>query len=140
MKRNVDFDIVVIGGGIVGLASAYKIVLNHPHIRIAVLEKEEKLAEILPALRTKAEMAMEKQSAEIYEGVTGIKSILEGMARKGGKADEYVIMGASEELPMGKYLNSWLKRWTASGNPIRMIFRLIFISAMMILLFSKRYI
>ncbi len=44
MKRNVDFDIVVIGGGIVGLASAYKIVLNHPHIRVAVLEKEEKLA------------------------------------------------------------------------------------------------
>jgi L-2-hydroxyglutarate oxidase LhgO len=44
MKRSVDFDIVVIGGGIVGLASAYKITLNHPHIRIAVLEKEEKLA------------------------------------------------------------------------------------------------
>jgi L-2-hydroxyglutarate oxidase LhgO len=44
MNRDVDFDIVVIGGGIVGLASAYKIVLNHPHIRVAVLEKEEKLA------------------------------------------------------------------------------------------------
>ena len=44
MKRNVDFDVVVIGGGIVGLASAYKITLNHPQIRIAVLEKEEKLA------------------------------------------------------------------------------------------------
>jgi L-2-hydroxyglutarate oxidase LhgO len=44
MKRNVDFDIVVIGGGIVGLASAYKIVLNQPHIRVAVLEKEDKLA------------------------------------------------------------------------------------------------
>lgn len=44
MKRDVDFDIIVIGGGIVGLASAYKIVLNHPNIRIAVLEKEEKLA------------------------------------------------------------------------------------------------
>jgi glycine/D-amino acid oxidase-like deaminating enzyme len=25
MKHNVDFDIVVVGGGIVGLASAYKI-------------------------------------------------------------------------------------------------------------------
>jgi L-2-hydroxyglutarate oxidase LhgO len=34
----------VIGGGIVGLASAYKIVLNQPHIRVAVLEKEDKLA------------------------------------------------------------------------------------------------
>lgn len=44
MKQNVDFDIIVIGGGIVGLASAYKIVLAHPDIRVAVLEKEEQLA------------------------------------------------------------------------------------------------
>ena len=44
MGSKIDFDIVVIGGGIVGLASAYKITLNHPLIRIAVLEKEEKLA------------------------------------------------------------------------------------------------
>ena len=44
MKRNVDFDIVVIGGGIVGLASAYKIARNHPGISIAVLEKEQQLA------------------------------------------------------------------------------------------------
>jgi L-2-hydroxyglutarate oxidase LhgO len=44
MNEHTDFDIVVIGGGIVGLASAYKIVLNHPNIRLAVLEKEDKLA------------------------------------------------------------------------------------------------
>jgi len=44
MDGSTDFDIVVIGGGIVGLASAYKIMLNHPDIRIAVLEKEEKVA------------------------------------------------------------------------------------------------
>lgn len=44
MNERIDFDIVVIGGGIVGLASAYKITLAHPDIRIAVLEKEDKLA------------------------------------------------------------------------------------------------
>lgn len=44
MNGNTDFDIVVIGGGIVGLASAYKITLKHPDIRLAVLEKEEKIA------------------------------------------------------------------------------------------------
>ena len=44
MNGSTDFDIVIIGGGIVGLASAYKITLNHPDIRIAVLEKEDKLA------------------------------------------------------------------------------------------------
>lgn len=42
--RDENFDIIVIGGGIIGLASAYKIMLSHPDIRIAVLEKEEKVA------------------------------------------------------------------------------------------------
>ncbi|MFZ0035227.1 MAG: L-2-hydroxyglutarate oxidase [Sedimentisphaerales bacterium] len=44
MKKQTDFDIVVIGGGIVGLASAYKIQLHYPDIRIGVLEKEKQLA------------------------------------------------------------------------------------------------
>jgi len=44
VRGDVDFDIAVIGGGIVGLASAYKICLHHPDIRIALLEKERRLA------------------------------------------------------------------------------------------------
>ncbi len=39
-----DFDITIIGGGIVGLATAYKIATSHPRLRIAVLEKEPTLA------------------------------------------------------------------------------------------------
>ncbi|MHC5074545.1 MAG: L-2-hydroxyglutarate oxidase [Planctomycetota bacterium] len=44
MVQQVDFDIVVIGGGIVGLASAYKIARSHPAISICVIEKEDRLA------------------------------------------------------------------------------------------------
>ncbi len=44
MRVRTDFDIVVVGGGIVGLASAYKITRAHPEVRIAVLEKEGRLA------------------------------------------------------------------------------------------------
>lgn len=44
MKHKVDFDIVVVGGGIVGLASAYSIARNNPGISIAVLEKEDQIA------------------------------------------------------------------------------------------------
>lgn len=40
-----QYDITVIGGGIVGLASAYKLQLRNPELRILVLEKEEKLAQ-----------------------------------------------------------------------------------------------
>ncbi len=47
-KRNsqeqTDFDIAVIGGGIVGLASAYKIQTRYPGVHIGVFEKENQLA------------------------------------------------------------------------------------------------
>jgi (S)-2-hydroxyglutarate dehydrogenase len=38
------FDVVVIGGGIVGLASAYRLLEMRPELRLAVLEKEPELA------------------------------------------------------------------------------------------------
>jgi L-2-hydroxyglutarate oxidase LhgO len=39
-----NFDIVIIGGGIVGLAAGYKITLGRPDVRLAILEKETTLA------------------------------------------------------------------------------------------------
>jgi L-2-hydroxyglutarate oxidase LhgO len=38
------YDVVVIGGGIVGLATAYRLVEARPDLRIAILEKEAQLA------------------------------------------------------------------------------------------------
>ncbi|MCO5236495.1 MAG: L-2-hydroxyglutarate oxidase [Chitinophagaceae bacterium] len=39
-----SFDIIVIGGGCVGLATAYKINTRYPHLKIAVLEKENRVS------------------------------------------------------------------------------------------------
>ena len=46
MQKPTDFtyDIAVIGGGIVGLASAYKLQQSYPHLSIIIFEKEEQLA------------------------------------------------------------------------------------------------
>src|SRR6478736_4352333 len=38
------YDIVIIGGGIVGLASAYNLLKEQPGLKIALLEKEKELA------------------------------------------------------------------------------------------------
>ncbi len=42
--NSVDYDIIIAGGGIVGLASAYKLGRNFPDLRILVLEKEDRVA------------------------------------------------------------------------------------------------
>lgn len=38
------FDLICVGGGIVGVSSAREILLRHPHLKIAIVEKESKLA------------------------------------------------------------------------------------------------
>ena len=40
----IQYDVIVIGGGIVGLASAYKINCRYPDKKILVLEKEKEVA------------------------------------------------------------------------------------------------
>lgn len=40
----IEYDIIVIGGGIVGLSTAYKLNLHHPALKILVLEKENAVA------------------------------------------------------------------------------------------------
>ena len=39
-----NYDITIVGGGIVGLSTAYKLQLKHPLLKILVLEKEDELA------------------------------------------------------------------------------------------------
>ena len=42
--KEIKYDISVIGGGIVGLAAAYKFQLKYPTLKIIILEKEKEIA------------------------------------------------------------------------------------------------
>ncbi|MES2629520.1 MAG: L-2-hydroxyglutarate oxidase [Bacteroidota bacterium] len=42
---NTSFDVAIIGGGIVGAATFYKLQLHHPTLKIALIEKEDHLAD-----------------------------------------------------------------------------------------------
>jgi L-2-hydroxyglutarate oxidase LhgO len=42
--NSVDADLVVIGGGIIGLATAYRILERHPDLHVSIVEKEAELA------------------------------------------------------------------------------------------------
>ena len=63
----IDFDVAVIGAGIVGLASAYKIIKHHPELSVAVLEKEPNI--ILAYPKTKIIDENDNEISEYDDGI-----------------------------------------------------------------------
>lgn len=45
MSNGQDWDVIIVGGGIVGAATLYKLQTRYPHFRILLLEKEKALAD-----------------------------------------------------------------------------------------------
>jgi sugar-specific transcriptional regulator TrmB len=75
-------------------------------------EKEGKLKEILPALRSRLKIGKEKQEVTVYSGVNGIRSVLDKILEELGTKGEYYDFGVSGlfRKVMGHYWDLWQKR------------------------------
>lgn len=75
-------------------------------------EKEEKLTEILPALKLKKELSKEKQEVNVYSGYKGIKTVLENILEELKDGGEYLDFGVSGifRQVMGPYWDIWQKK------------------------------
>lgn len=41
-----EYDVAIVGGGIVGVATARELIRRHPKLKFAIIEKENKLGEM----------------------------------------------------------------------------------------------
>jgi sugar-specific transcriptional regulator TrmB len=87
-----------------------------------IQEKEELMKEIMPQLKVKHELAKEKQSASIFEGLKGMRSVFESFLRMGEKGDEYLVFGASEDIPLANYLVNWSRKRGRKGVKLKALF------------------
>ena len=70
------YDLAIIGGGIVGLATAMELLMRHPELRLVILEKEHELAQHQTG----------HNSGVIHSGIYYVPGSLKARACVAGKA------------------------------------------------------
>ncbi len=75
-------------------------------------EKEEKLKEILPELKSRLELKKEKQEVYVYSGIKGIRSAMDKILEELNPKGEYFDFGVSGLFRdvMGPYWDIWQKK------------------------------
>ncbi len=87
-------------------------------------EREEKLQEILPALKAKLDAAKEKQDVTVYYGTKGIRSMMDKMLEElnpGGEYFDFGVSGLFRDI-LGAYWDLWQKKKKKYGIKSYVIF------------------
>jgi sugar-specific transcriptional regulator TrmB len=74
-----------------------------------IKEKEKKLLEILPSLEEKEKKSLDKDEAEIFEGIKGITSMLNLMIENSKKGEEYLFFATDIEEKEKEIQEFWEK-------------------------------
>lgn len=73
------YDIAIIGGGIGGIMTAYRIHQNNPHLSVCIIEKGHKIEKrICPIVTNKAKTCIKCKSCAIMEGMAGAGAFSDG--------------------------------------------------------------
>lgn len=92
--------------------------VNPEKIIDLIKEKEQKMADILPALLNLVSLQKEKPSVEIFEGKEGIKTILNDILKTGS---EWIAFGSSGRGPtiLPYFAEHWEKKREKHKIPLR---------------------
>lgn len=90
----------------------------------SLLDKKEKLKEIIPKLKAQYEEQKYKPRAEVFEGIKGFKTFYDWTLKELEKGDTIDIMGVPKEAneKFEGYLVEWNKKRIAKGIKMRIIY------------------
>ena len=79
MKMKQHYDIAIIGGGIGGLMTAYRLLERNPQLRIAMVEKGHPIEKrVCPIVAKKTDKCIKCKSCAIMEGMAGAGAFSDG--------------------------------------------------------------
>ena len=83
----------------------------------------QEIAQIVPQLKVWHRLVAEETRAEMYEGLSGIRTVYELMLREGKAGDTHLILGAPREAgeKLDWYFDGFNRRRIAAGIQLRII-------------------
>lgn len=79
MNLKKEYDIVIIGGGIGGIMTAYRLTKKNPELNVAIIEKGHEIENrVCPIVAKKAEKCIKCNSCAIMEGMAGAGAFSDG--------------------------------------------------------------
>lgn len=74
-----NYDVAIIGGGIGGIMTAYRLIENKPNLRVCILEKGHSIVRrICPIVKKKTQSCVKCPSCAIMEGMAGAGAFSDG--------------------------------------------------------------